>query len=326
MFGLGVVSGAANGISSAEPFKTATIEMKKAHSSLHIIHHDRHYSGGFSALWLSPDCSELITISDYSQVRPNQLDKPVRRSGWYQAKINYNGDKLASLTLSAQGQLKDIDGSVVAGAAESMEWDGEGFLVAFDDRGDIYRYKGKNPKGELFNVKPEIAYQQSNLGYGNTGLEAMTVLQSGDVLALWEKFDHKTVAEGRILAKSKPSRRFDYAAVRSPSGASTLADGSILILEKHWLGEGKGQHLRLVKLDPQQLSRPLKPVTGEVIMDEKSLSYDNNEGVSVCTRGGKQWVFVITDDNGDWPKNIVEHRGKTRQKTLLMQFDLKALN
>ena len=59
-------------------------------------------------------------------------------------------------------------------------------------------------------------------------------------------------------------------------------------------------------------------------MDKKSIEYDNNEGISACIRGGKEWAFIITDDNGDWPEARVEDKGKKRQRTLLMQLDVTA--
>lgn len=310
-------------IFAVEPFKSEPINIPNAHSALNIVHHNRSYSGGFSALWISPDCTNLIAVSDYSQVPPHEQDWPVRRSGWYQATISYStNNKLQSLAVTQQGQLLDIDGKVLQGAAESMEWDGEGFLISFDGRGDIYRYGGKMPEGRLLNGTPVVAYAQKNLGEGNHGLEAMTVLRNGDVFTLFEKLKGADMAQGSILSKTDKPQIFTYAALRNPGGATTLTDGSVLIVEKQWLGIGKGQRLRLVRLSPDSLKGSLKGIKGKVIMDDKSIEYDNNEGVSSCNRGGKEWAFVVTDDNGDWPTARVEDKGKKRQRTLLMQFDI----
>jgi hypothetical protein len=136
------------------------------------VHQNRGNSGGFSAIWMSPDYSKLITISDYSQVSRHELDLPIKRSGWYQADVNFDeNDKLQSLSVTHQGQLLDTDGKTLMGAAESMEWDGAGFLVSFDGHGNIYRYAGKSPQGQRLNTTPVIEYAQKNGGQGNDGLE-----------------------------------------------------------------------------------------------------------------------------------------------------------
>ena len=67
--------------SVAQPFVSQPVSLPGTYSSLHLKHQDRSYSGGFSALWMSDDCSQLITISDYSQIKAKSQDVPVRRSG-----------------------------------------------------------------------------------------------------------------------------------------------------------------------------------------------------------------------------------------------------
>jgi hypothetical protein len=130
------------------------------------------------------------------------------------------------------------------------------------------------------------------------------------------------VAKGRILSSAGQAKVFDYKALTNPGGATTLIDGSVLIVEKQWLGIGKGQRLRLLRIPPTALNKPFTSLSGQVLLDKKSLEYDNNEGVSSCVRNSKEWAFVITDDNGDWPATKVEDKGKKRQRTLLMQFDV----
>ena len=153
--------------------------------AVEIKHRDTRSSGGFSALWVSPDCERLITISDYSQ-SPKQ--RGLTRSGWFEARILYDEvGKLSGVKYLRSGQLTGLDGRIVPGAVEAMAWDGKGFLISFDDRGQIYRYAGESPSGDVFANKPIVAYEGENLASRNAGLESLAVLPDGRLFALWEK-------------------------------------------------------------------------------------------------------------------------------------------
>ncbi len=312
------------------------VELPMVYSAIQIIHAERHNTGGFSSLWLSPDCSFLITISDYSQAKDEVLDKPVRRSAWYQAKLHFNAeDSISDLTFVATGQLKDLDGTTLQGAVESIASDKNGFLISFDDRGTIYRYANLSSKsdvrlkGQALNNKPSVAYSQENLGSGNLGLESITLLNNGDLLALWETEFDESLAQGRLIKTDGQKLDLVYATGASPGGATTLSDGRVLILEKRWLGSKRGQRIRLATIDQSQLKQKnlilSAPIHGKTLFDQTSKYYDNSEGISACRRNGREWIFVITDDNGDWSRANVEDKGHKRQKTLLLQFSLDEL-
>lgn len=310
--------------------KTKATEIPLTKSALQILHVERHNTGGFSALSLSSDCSQLITISDYSQADNSKLDKPVRRSGWYQAQTKFNQDgSLKGLDFNKKGQLKDLDGSIIQGATESMAKEKNGFLISFDDKGTIYRYTATKQFPNALDNIPTVAYKQKNLGHGNFGLEAIARLNNGSLLAFWETERDHSIALGRLLKANGDQVDVKFMADSSPGGATKLSDGSVLILEKRWLGK-EGQRIRLVRIMAEQLdSTKLKtvkaPIKGVTLLDDIGTEYDNNEGISSCVRDGKEWVYVITDDNGDWPRRNVEDKGKKRQRTLLMQYDLEKL-
>ena len=69
---------------------TQPVNLSVPYNTLQVVHTERYNTGGFSTLSLSKYCLTLTTISDYSQADDYILDKPVRRSGWYQADINFN--------------------------------------------------------------------------------------------------------------------------------------------------------------------------------------------------------------------------------------------
>lgn len=310
--------------------QTNIVEIPLTKSALQILHLERHNTGGFSALSLSTDCKQLVTISDYSQVANHRLDKPVRRSGWYQADLEFNQDgSLKNLSFNQRGQLKDLDGSIVQGAVESMAKEKNGFLISFDDTGTIYRYTATKEFPNALNNIPTIAYNQENLGDGNLGLESITLLHNGDLISLWETEKDNSNSLGRLLKPNGEQINVKYQAGVSPGGATTLSDGSLLVLEKRWLGD-KGQRIRLVKvkkedLNSEKLKQSSSPIQGDALLDHISTEYDNNEGISSCVRGGKEWVYVMTDDNGDWPRRSVEDKGRARQRTLLMQYDFQMI-
>jgi hypothetical protein len=303
----------------AEPvFSSRILEMPDGISgAVEIKHADTRTSGGFSALWVSPDCERLITISDYSQFSKR---RDLIRSGWFEAKILFDeAGNLSGVTHIRSGQLMGLDGKTVPGAVEAMAWDGQGFLIAFDDRGQIYRYAGSSPTGDVFANKPVVAYEGKNLAVGNAGLESLTVLPDGRIFALWEKDEWANEAVAWLISEKK-MQSFMYEAESNPGGATTLADGSLLILERQFYNIFSGIQVRLVQVPQEALSGSGKVLKGKVVFDVKSMSLDNFEGLSACRKDNRQLVFAISDNNGDWKQAL---RGDNPQATLLMMIELE---
>lgn len=313
-------------IFAAEIFTASPVEIQQVSSSLLIHHEDRLQSGGLSSLWISPDCETLLTISDYSQVPEQYIEEPIKRSSWFQAKLNYTEDnRLQGLTVTDQGQLHDTDGQVLQGAVESIAWNGNGFYISFDDRGNIYHYAGSSPEGKLLSGTPTIPINQNNFGTGDEGLESITLMNDGSLFTLWQRLPGTKVAKGVVFSKSGAAHHFRYVADSDPSGATTLGDGSVLVLESDFLNKA----FRLVKLSPGFIEGKEKDelIKGKTIFDQypDSVIYDNYEGISACKRNGKQWVFVITDNNGDWSDEYATRTLGGRQRTLLLMIDYESL-
>ena len=302
----------------AEPaFSSRAWQMRDGTSAVEIVHKDTRTSGGFSALWVSPDCERLITISDYSQ---SSKRRGLTRSGWFEAKILFDEvGNLSGVTYSRSGQLTGLDGKTVPGAVEAMAWDGKGFLIAFDDRGQIYRYAGSSPTGDVFASKPVVAYEGKNLSGGNVGLESLTVLKDGRIFALWEKKKKANQTVAWLMSKNQ-TQSFSYQTESNPGGATTLADGSLLVLERQFLGILSGMHVRMVQIPPIALSSSDMVLKGKVVFDVKSMSLDNFEGISACSKDGRQFVFAVSDNNGDWKRAL---KGNNPQATLLMMIELR---
>lgn len=314
-----------------KPFTTKKVDIPGAFSSVQLIHQSRAYSGGFSSLWLADDCSQLITISDYSQTPDSKLDSPVNRSAWFQADIEFDDDgALQQVNLIAQGQVNNTEGSVIAGAIESMAWGDDGFYLSFDDHSNIYHYPGKKPAGALFNQVPNIAIEQSHLGTRDNGLEALTYLGNKQFLAIWEKQVKSDRTIAGIISANKERQLVDFLTPTDASGATTLADGSVIVLQKQYLGPKVGNRLRISHIAAQALhniadKRPESSIGSTLLFDKTGLYYDNFEGIASCKKDNQQWLFILSDDNGDWPERSVEHRGKKRQRTLLLMVNLNEL-
>ncbi|MES0370815.1 MAG: esterase-like activity of phytase family protein [Mariprofundaceae bacterium] len=292
-------------------------------AAIEVVHSDTRTSGGFSALWVSPNCERLITLSDYSQ---HSWRSDLTRSGWFEAEINFDqSGNLEGVTSIRSGQLTDLDGKIVPGAVESMGWDGRGFLISFDDRGDIYRYAGSEPSTDLFANRPVVAYQGENLAGINRGLEALTVLADGRIFALWEKSRRAKHAAAWLIS-GEQTEQLEYETDLNPSGATTLADGSLIILERQFLGGDSGTHVRLVHLPEKSLNGSGevlkgsdKPLKGRTVFDVRSKLLDNFEGISACRKDGRELLFAISDNNGDWPRVF---QGSNPQSTLLLMIEL----
>jgi len=283
-------------------------------SAVEMTHRDSTQSGGFSTLWVSSDCERMITISDYSQ---HSSYEGLARSRWFEASLHFDDhDRLIAVDYLRSGQLKDIDGRIISGAIESMAWDGKGFLIAFDDRGEIYRYPGKQPDATLLSGKPEMFYKGENLSQGNAGLESLAALPDGRIFALWEKHNSVNTSVAWLISQHH-LRTFSYDAVANPSGATSLPDGSLLIIERAFVGIVSGVRVRVMRLYPSDFTGSDQHLKGHVVFDATSRSLDNFEGVSACRRHGKTFVLAISDNNGDGAAAF------NLQSTLLMMLELK---
>lgn len=318
-----------------KPFNSEIISLPGIEQALVLNHKSRGESGGFSAMWLSEDCKSSWFISDYSQVSESALkQQPVSKSMWFETKnaLDKTG-RIKSVDVIYSGQLKALDGSILGGAAESVVWHKNGFLLSLDDTGNLLKYSGSDvylpqpSNSEIRNAlmaKPTLAYEQPQLGQGNAGLESITVTEDGSILSMWEKYKlTDKVVPVQIIDKQGYSKSKTYRATSSPKDITTLKGGQVIVLEKDWLGK-KGSRLRLSLLDQKAL-RTTNELSSVTLFDRTELAYDNFEGMASCTANGKEWIYLVSDDNGDWHTKDVEEKGRQRQKTLLIGFDVHQL-
>lgn len=332
---------------SHQPFVAEPILLPLEQPALILKHKDRTQSGGFSALYMTPDCKNAWFISDYSQVEQEELAKqPVLRSQWFQTNNEFDdAGRIVNMTVKTSGQLKDLNGKILSGAAESIVSYKNGFLVSLDDRGDLFFYshmkndqfskelasanaswqkKNTSMVNLALSATPVLKIPQKQLGKGNSGLESITQLNTGEIVSIWEKFKLSEVTVPvRVVKSSGEVIDTTYQATSSPKDAETLKSGEVIVMEKDWLG-AKGSRLRLALINPEQLKNG-RTVTSQTLFDYTSTEYDNFEGMASCTVKGKEWIYLVSDDNGDWPRKDVEDKGRTRQRTLFVGFEVEPL-
>lgn len=270
------------------------------------------YFGGYSALELSTDGNELLSISD--------------SGSWLSAKLVSKDGQVTGLGNVRIGPLTEKDGKPLRRErdrdAESMVAIQPGgleghYLVGFErhHRIDEYVFEDGRFRGPVGNrpLPPELHGMSRNLG-----LEGIAILRGGNQKGALVAFaEHKLDSHGDHTGalmkdgKSYPlflkrTGEFDVTELKS------LSDGSLLVLERSFIRASLklDTKLRLIK------AADIKPgarLDGEVLL-EAGLKYtiDNFEGMGVTETSGETIITLISDDNFSF-----------FQRTLLARFRLK---
>lgn len=263
--------------------------------------------GGISGLIVSDDGTSFLAITDSSH--------------WLTGKLEYAGGRLANATGVEIGPLLDLEGRALDGKEGDAEGlagaiDGDVF-VSFERNHRIWRYSfGK--KGLAAPAQAVAMPSELENAPDNSGLEGITTLSNGTILALTEAYkddagdfrgwlvDPRGKTPTAALAL-KPRPPFELTDVRQ------LPNGDVLTLERRFnrIG-GVGFAMRQV---PGASVKAGAVLDGDVVTDVgMSHIIDNMEGLSVRTdANGKTLIYVVSDDNFN----------HALQRTLLMLFELK---
>jgi len=297
----------------AAPIKFATgedaakIVGKLVHrGSLRLTSPDKNF-GGLSGLIVSEEGERFLAITDASH--------------WLTGKLAYGDGKLMGASGIEIGPLLDLDGDALdgkAGDAEGLTGSLEGdVFVGFERNHRIWRYAfGKHG----LKARAERVATPEELGQApdNSGLEGITLLQDGRILALTEAFiDDQGNYRGWLIATDGTAEAEAIALrPRMPfqlTDARQLANGDVLTLERRFSQTGGiGFALRRI---PASAIAPGGVLDGNVVADVgMNFIIDNMEGLAVRrTEEGKTLVYIVSDDNFNTPP----------QQTLLMMFELK---
>lgn len=276
--------------------------------------------GGLSAIVVSADGTRFVAVTDESH--------------WILGRLAYQdgnlsgatGERIAPLLAPDASPLRGKHGDAEGLAATSAGLDGDLF-VSFEGDHRLWRYSfGRDG---VLAVPTELPLPaDARRASPNEGIEGLTLLRDGRLLAMSERFADEAhhfrawlmpaprrdagmrngstmeVAEPLALAPHKP---FSLTDVRE------LDNGDLLTLERRYHPDnGVGMQMRRI---PASLVRGGAVLDGEVVADfGEGFTIDNMEGLSV-RRGenGETLVYVVSDDNFNAPA----------QRTLLLMFELQ---
>ena len=255
--------------------------------------------GGFSALGISADGRRMVALSD----------KGMR----FSARVVYDENaNLAGLDDADLGSMSGLDGRPLTASsetdAESMSpgVDGE-IIVAFERHHRLWRYFPGRPLPQPLPPPVELASAPSN-----GGIEALTLLDDGRLLAITENFSMGGSIVGWVsdrggwsvlIYETKPGFH--------PTGAATLPGGDVVVLERLFRRRGS-EATRLTRLDAASIAPGARLTPSELALIRPPLTVDNFEGVEARRgEGGETLIYIISDDNF-----------RAGQRTLLLMFEL----
>jgi hypothetical protein len=261
--------------------------------------------GGISGLIVSDDGTRFLAITDASH--------------WLSGELRYRDRRLAGIQGVEIGPLNGTDGQALSGKQGDAEGlagslDGDVF-VSFEGRHGVWRYAfakdGMRGRASALSVPSELMRAPSN-----GGLEGVTVLKDGRLLALTESY-HNAAGNLRGWVLSDGADPVPLSLKRrSPfklTDVRQLDNGDVLTLERRFTRFG-GVGFQMRRIASPKLSAD-DILDGEVVADVgMNFMIDNMEGLSVRKGAdGETLVYIVSDDNFNTPL----------QQTLLMMFELK---
>lgn len=258
--------------------------------------------GGWSDLWLSPEGTQLVMISDFGWF----LDAPIVLDA-DGAPVAVDAARLAALPVGDDPAMRrgrpDAEG--LARTADG------GFLVSFEGSNRILRYPGGGP---AFSRPPVTVPAPAGIerAPNNGGMEALACWRDGTMAVLAEELvdaagDHVGWMDGP--ARWKP---FTLAASAfNPTGACVSPDGDLIVLGRRFAFFTFAA--RVSSLTREQCAGGGRLRDVELGQWHRPDWSDNFEGIAARRgRRGETLLYLISDDN---------YR-RTLQRTLLLCFEL----
>ncbi len=258
--------------------------------------------GELSGLEISADGTRMTAITDGGY--------------WIAARLDYDAaGRLVGIGDAALYPIRDAAGQPLEGSwrdAEALTRLADGRrAVGFERRHRIWLYAG-----DVAQAAGQALAMPAKLGEApnNGGIEALTQLADGRLLALTEDFQAPEGGlRGWIIALDGETAPLAYRPARDfhPTALALLPDGDVLVLERRFTVVA-GPGARLVRVARAAIA-PGAVVSGrELGRLEAPLAVDNFEGLAVRRDAlGRTLIYLVSDDNFN-----------PHQRTLLMQFRL----
>lgn len=257
--------------------------------------------GGLSGLLVGGD-GRLYAISD--------------RSYWFSAKLSQDAAgalidlidwQIAPMLTPAK---QPVTGSLADAEALAQIADGS-FLVAFEGAHRIWRYAAPP---ETFSSTPTPVAVPAQLARApsNGGIEGLTALADGRLLALTEEFAN---TDGSFKGWLLDGQRFAELSYTPANGfrvtdCAALRSGDVVVLERRFTPFGY-LAARLVLVEGRAIQPGAKLSGRELLKLDGGLVVDNFEGLAVQSITAGTMIYLVSDDNYN-----------RFQATLLLQFFL----
>jgi hypothetical protein len=261
--------------------------------------------GGWSDLDVVDGGKQLSSISD--------------EGSWLTATIDYDADgNLAGLSSGRIGSLRGLDGkpldSKVMSDAEGMARLPDGsWLVSFERQHRFWRYPTLDGTPVPIDGPADLGRQPNN-----GGVEAVTVLADGRIIAISEEYVVKPGMLrgwiGQPAGGTYTWQTFDYAKTPdfNPTALRPLPDGSFVLLERAF-DVARGVRIRVMQFDAANVKPGGTVHARELAFLASPYAVDNLEGLSVG-RGthAETLLWLISDDNFN-----------PLQRNILLMFELE---
>lgn len=267
--------------------------------------------GGYSGAVLSKDGTRILVLSDAGTMLSAKL---VRDNAGVVTKVT---DTHIFPLLGPDGQAMKVK---ALADSESITWapSHDAVFIAFEIRHRVWRYAlPDNDFLSLATAWPKAVNAAPALARlpDNGGVEAMTTAPDGTLLLFSEEGEAEGGGRKAWRFKDGVAAPFTYAnpAPYVPTDAAFLADGKILILNRHFSpSSGASAVLSWISYEETELGGMAK--AHEIARFEPGFPVDNFEALAVHPNDdGSYELFILSDDNFN-----------PLQRTLLIQARLPA--
>jgi hypothetical protein len=232
---------------------------------------------------------------------------------WVRADFNLNAKTpFSNATLRWQDPKLENKTGKEKQDSESIVKVDDGWLIGFEQDHRIMHVSAP----AVNTTRSSITDQLDFSGVGrNGGVEAMTLMPSGEILAFME---HGREREGRynaFLATDTSSAMLYFKPANNfhATDATTLSNGDVLVMTR-FFSIIDGVAGKLVRIKADDINEGATLVGEELATFRPPLTVDNMEGLdAVEMADGRTLVFMLSDDNF----NAV-------QRTILMVFELQS--